>query len=292
MNEVVLENKHSRLVVAPMMGACVKSFKYIHEEQWFDVFRDTTDVDEVNNSACFPLAPFASRVQNGKFSWNNKNVELVPNFLPQLHALHGQAWQSQWSVVSKTTDTLCLSFEYKDGDWPWDYSLELIYTLGESTLMMTLTVKNLGESEMPSGLGIHPFFDIDDNTTIKVDASTMWQVDDTLLPTNVESAPSGINSDVGIMAHKLLIDNVLINDSNEREIIWTNRGIKAKISSTGCPYTVLYRPLSADFLCMEPISHSTNALNLDEMTAIAAGVKPLAPNDEHHVSMTIALHAI
>jgi len=291
MNEVVLENRHCRIVVDPTLGACVKSYKYLHNEQWFDVFRDASGVDSVNDSSCFPLAPFASRVRNGQFSWNEQLINLPPNFLPQPHALHGQAWQSKWSVVSQTAEQLNLSFSYNDGDWPWDYSLELIYQLNENALEMSLTVKNLGSNEMPSGLGLHPYFDIDNNTSIKVDASTMWQVDETLLPTSVERSPVGINSTNGVKAHDLIIDNVLINDSNTREITWEDRGFKANVASTGCPYTVLYRPSKANFLCVEPISHSTNALNLDEISAMDAGVKPIAPFDKHQITMTVSLHA-
>jgi len=291
MNEVVLENRQCRVVVDPTLGACVKSFKYFHKERWFDVFREASGVDSVNDSSCFPLAPFASRVRNGQFIWNEQVVSLAPNFLPQRHALHGQAWQSSWSIVSHTAEQLNLSFSYNNGDWPWDYSLELIYQLKDNELKMSLTVKNLADNDMPSGLGLHPYFDLDDNTTIKVDASTMWQVDDTLLPTSVENAPDGINSDDGVSTHHLVIDNVLINDSNEREITWADRGFKANIASTGCPYTVLYRPSKAKFLCIEPISHSTNALNLNEVAAIKAGVKPIAPHDKHQITMTVSLHA-
>lgn len=292
MNEIVLENQHTRLTVDPRLGACAKSFTCKIDEQWVDVFRDANHADMVNDSACFPLAPFASRVQDGVFSWQGRDVQLAPNFLPQRHALHGHSWQAPWLVVNQSADKLCLSFDYKNGDWPWDYSIELMYQLIGSTLTMSLRLKNLSSSEMPSGLGFHPFFDIDDNTSIKVDASTMWQVDETVLPTTITDSPRGINRGSGVMAHELLIDNVLINDSTSREIVWADRGLKANIESTGCPYTVLYRPPNANFLCVEPISHCTNALNLEEAAAIAAGVKPLAPHEKHQVTMSIALQAI
>ena len=289
MNEVVLQNSDLKLVIDAKKGGCVTSFKYRNVMGLHNVFRDASGIDDVNDSAFFPLAPFASRVQLVRFQWNGETANLTPNFGNEPHALHGQAWQLPWHVKSSSTHSATLVFDFKNGDWPWDYSLELVYSLIGSELHITLTLQNNALTQMPSGLGLHPFFDIDEDTIVKVDASTMWEVDDTLLPTIIKKSPQHVNSSSGILASRLLIDNVLINDTNERVITWPNRGFKANIASTGCPFTVMYRPDNATFLCVEPISHSTNALNLEKKAAIAAGVIPLAPGEQHQVTMTLKM---
>lgn len=296
MSTIELSNGSLSLIIDPSLGACVKAFHWHSNNTVVDIFRDASQVSDVNESSCFIMAPFASRVQDGRFNWRHHDIQMPPNFLPQLHTLHGQAWQNQWHVVEKTPLLATLAFNYGEGDWPWNYCVRLCYELIDKNLHMTLAITNLDDKPMPAGLGFHPFFSIDDNTRLTVNAKTMWQVDDEILPIGIQHAPTGINDKGGVLASDLVIDNVLINDlvpvDGVSEICWLSKGIKADIASEGCDYTVLYRPDGAKFMCVEPISHCINALNLPDEDAIKHGVVELQSGEAHQITMTIALSAV
>ena len=39
---------------------------------------------------CFPLIPFSNRIHNGRFSFQGKQIKMLPNFPPEAHTIHGQ----------------------------------------------------------------------------------------------------------------------------------------------------------------------------------------------------------
>ena len=289
MNDLVIKNNHLTLSVVPAIGASVRSFTYQRQDTTYNVFRNSAQASCVNDMSCFPLAPFASRVQHGKFEWNSLDVQLSANFPPELHTLHGFAWQQSWQVKSHSETALELILEHTSGDWPWDFVVELRYELIGLRLDMTLTTTNLSDAEMPSGLGLHPFFDIDDNTKVRVDAPKMWQMNEQVLPVGFTQSPAALLTELGANANELVVDNVLINDSDRHEIVWHDRGFKADLRSSGCPYTVLYRPEDGQFFCIEPISHCANALTMGREEALNYGVKPLLHGESHIISQSIIL---
>lgn len=289
MNDLVIKNNHLTLSVAPDVGASVRSFTYERQGTTYNVFRNSGQASSVNDMSCFALAPFASRVQHGKFEWNSRDVQLAANFPPELHALHGFGWQRPWQVKSHSESAIDLRLEHASGDWPWGFVVELRYELIGLRLDMTLTTTNLSDAEMPSGLGLHPFFDIDANTKVKVDAPQMWQMNEQVLPIGFTNSPAALLSEMGANANELVVDNVLINDSDRHEIVWQDRGFKADLRSSGCPYTVLYRPAGGQFLCIEPISHCANALTMTREEALDHGVTPLEHGESHTISQSIVL---
>ena len=289
MNNLVIKNSHLTLSVAPDIGASVRSFTYERQGTTYNVFRNSGQANTVNDMSCFALAPFASRVQHGKFEWNGHDVQLAANFPPEPHALHGFAWQRPWQVKSQSETAIDLRLEHVSDDWPWSFVVELRYELIDLCLNMTLTTTNLSDTEMPSGLGLHPFFDIDDNTKVKVDAQQMWQMNEQVLPIGFTQSPAALLTELGANANELVVDNVLINDSDRHEIVWHDRGFKADLRSSGCPYTVLYRPEDGPFFCIEPISHCANALTMAREEALRYGVKPLASGECHTISQSIIL---
>ncbi|MEO8461818.1 MAG: hypothetical protein ABI555_01280, partial [Chloroflexota bacterium] len=69
-------------------------------------------------------------------------------------ALHGQVYSSPWAV---TADGSFVARGGMDG-WPWPYETTLGLAIEGATLQIRQTLINLGESRMPGGLGIHPWF--------------------------------------------------------------------------------------------------------------------------------------
>ena len=56
------------------------------------------------------------------------------------------------------------------------------------------------------------------------------------------------------------------------------------------PYLVDYTPKDKDYFCVEPVSHVSNAIRMDEPAA--HGLRPLAPGETFEASMTLAVTAL
>ena len=88
-------------------------------------------------------------------------------------ALHGQVYASPWAVAA---DGSFVARGGSDG-WPWPYETTLTLTIEGATVRISQTLTNLGESPMPGGLGIHPWFV--GPVEVRISSSTV-------LPSNVD----------------------------------------------------------------------------------------------------------
>ena len=135
---------------------------------------------------CFPMAPWAGRVRNGRFRWAGVDHQL-PLRLPP-HAIHGTVLDRPWDVVADdgTGATLRVGL---GSDWPWPGHAVHEVRLWPGRLDLRLEVRTEGEP-FPASCGWHPWFrrpvDLD------LDATSLWRRDDTGLPTGalVPAPPS------------------------------------------------------------------------------------------------------
>ena len=51
---------------------------------------------------CYPMAPFAGRIRDGRFTFRGRDVQLPLNLPP--HAIHGTVFERPWEVVSQADD--------------------------------------------------------------------------------------------------------------------------------------------------------------------------------------------
>ena len=79
------------------------------------------------------------------------------------------------------------SLEYKhiEGDWPWPFLVRQKIVLEESSIKISLTLKNMGEKIMPSGLGFHPYFPLSRDVKLQFNAEDVWLSDENNLPTEL-----------------------------------------------------------------------------------------------------------
>jgi aldose 1-epimerase len=105
----------------------------------------------------YPLAPWCNRLATGLVEVAGRTIDLPPNF-PDGTAIHGQVARAAWRRDGDGT------FRIRAGGdgWPWPYdvrqTLEVDGDPAGPRLRLTLVVTNLGDSAMPAGLGIHPWF--------------------------------------------------------------------------------------------------------------------------------------
>jgi galactose mutarotase-like enzyme len=105
--------------------------------------------DEPLLSGCYPMAPWAGRLAQGRFHFAGEPID-VPVDLPP-HAIHGLGTSQVWMPAAGGFD-LGL-----DGLWPLGGRVTTRFDLTENGLTLELTV-TAGEQPMPAVLGWHPCF--------------------------------------------------------------------------------------------------------------------------------------
>ncbi|MBL4879121.1 MAG: hypothetical protein JKY78_09545, partial [Hyphomonas sp.] len=188
LSRLILETKAMKLTLLPDLGGSVGGLTY-KTQDILRPFARTADESPLQTGG-FPLFPFSGRISEGRFVWNGHAVSLAPNFLPEPHAIHGQAWHAAWQVAEHGSDHARLVFDYRPGDWPWAYRAEQDFTLREDGLDLTLRLTNQSEDPMPAGLGWHPYFPrMDARVTVPVDR--VWTSDEGMIPDRLDVPAAG-----------------------------------------------------------------------------------------------------
>lgn len=91
------------------------------------------------------------------FRFGGRSYQLPRNFGDHPHAIHGNGWQTGWSVEDRQADRARLTLDHRgDAHWPWDYRAAQDIRLTSDAIMLTLRLTNASDSAMPAGLGFHP----------------------------------------------------------------------------------------------------------------------------------------
>jgi aldose 1-epimerase len=212
------------------------------------------------------MVPFSNRIAHGRFSSSGKDVCLSPNFPVDHHPhpLHGFGWLSAWQVMEQDAASATLEHAGPGGEWPWPYRAQQSFSLNDEGLEITLSLTNLGATPMPTGLGFHPYFPRTDKTIYRAKHRGEWLNDHDCLPRHLNLGPEPRDWWEGEAVGTRVVDTVYIGREGPLIIGWPERGLQLTIEPTAnLPFTAIYSPPGADFFCVEPVSHMTDAVNRD-----------------------------
>lgn len=213
------------------------------------------------DAACFPLVPYCNRIGNGRFTWGDRTVQLPANFPPEPHSLHGLGWQSPWTVAAEADSKCAFRHNYRGSSaWPWAYEAEQRIRLGAQRCAITLDLTNRGDTPMPCGLGLHPYFRRRRETRVTFLAAGMLEIGEDMVPTGA-MAPSDRFATwaEGARLPAQTIDHCFAGWTGTAELA-DDLGT-ATLEAGGAPFLHLYAPANGSALCLEPVTQSPDALN-------------------------------
>lgn len=235
--------------------------------------------------ASFPLVPFCNRIEEGRFTWEGRNVRLAPNDPNDEFPLHGYGWKARWIVVSRSVKQIELHWHHSAGEWPWAFDAHQSIGLTGDSLRVELSVTNRSSSVMPAGLGHHPYFPLGSDTRFSAHVDCKCETDARLIPTHLTPvAGQRIFGERGA-PHGHSLDNTFIGWRGPALI--EQPGAKLRIEITAEPRhqaLAVFVPPSHKFFCVEPVTHVPNAFN-DPQAAVA--LRALAPGERMQSTMDI-----
>jgi aldose 1-epimerase len=211
--------------------------------------------------ASFPLVPFSNRIGFGQFNWAGKAHDIVPNFPPEPHAIHGTGWTSRWDGHQENSGEAMLSLHHDaDARWPWSFVARQHITLSETTLTIAMSATNLTDMLVPLAFGHHPYFDAA-GASLQFHADTFWSTGPDGIPATTQ-APEGdcAFSELSPVEGRAL-DNGYAGWDGVAQIVWQDRPLSLRVRANMAA-AVLFIPKDGDFFCFEPVPHIINALNL------------------------------
>jgi len=231
------------------------------------------------------LAPWANRLSEQGFWANGKKYQFNPTLgnvrgpLP----IHGLLSAVAWHVTEVKADaksahvTSKLEFwKYPDlmAQWPFAHEYEMTYRLSGGVLEVQVTVTNLSTEPMPIVLGFHPYYRIPDvprdEWTGHIPARKRVVADARLIPTG-EMKPFDLPNPFPLKGHTLddgFTDLERDTDGRAHFSIEAH-GMKVEaMFGPKYPVAVIWEPPpppgeSRDFICFEPMTGVTNAVNLN-----------------------------
>ncbi len=276
MQEIVIGNKSGdSFSVMPSNGAVISSL--ILDNKSVIKF----PLHEGDSSKGYPSAllfPFANRVRDGKYTFENTEYQLERNELGRGHALHGFVNTMPFQVVSQRRNGVTLRCTYS-GDragYPFPFELEITYSLvRKNTFRLMYQVVNTGQSFMPCVFGWHPYFVLQDSKvgdmSLSLPVHHTYELDDSVIPfTTNEAASPEINEATTFSLKNAILDNVykIMTSGKEASIILSTDKLKMtvtqQIGNGLLNFFVLYTPPARNSIAIEPQTASINAFNNED----------------------------
>jgi aldose 1-epimerase len=249
--------------------------------------------------AAYPLVPYSNRIADARLTFAGRTHELARNFGDHPHAIHGVGWQHPWSVLARGGRAVALELvHHAEGDsrraWPWSFratqTLELVAQgAGAAMLHATLTLESRANEPFPFGLGWHPYFPKPAGTRLRFHAASVWQNGPTELPTACVPVPEAWRFDAPRTLDSVVLDQVFNGWGGHAELHPPGAPAVTLRADRACGRLVVYAPAGRDFVCLEPVTHETNAFNRAAEGAVNTGMRVLGPGEAFSCTMRLAV---
>jgi aldose 1-epimerase len=209
---------------------------------------------------CYPMAPFAGRIRDGRFAFRGRDVQLPLNLPPD--AIHGTVFERPWEVGRATEDHVVLTTDLGPA-WPFRGRVTQSIWLGQGGLDATLRLE--AEEPMPASLGWHPWFrrylgaaaeGASHEVDLVVDAASMF-----------ERGPDGLPTGSLVPPRQRPWDDAFSGLRTAPIVRWPG-ALEITISSTADVWVVYDEAVEG--VCVEPQTAPPDAINL----ASATGEEP------------------
>ena len=260
--------------VVPKYGGALNEIVLSDGQKLHSVHKHTNNLDDFN-SAMLPmysgsfLAPFPNRIKDGKYDFKGQPYQIAINDQDYHCALHGFMYDVPFLIddidENQGSVTLHKDFLGVEG-YPFHISFKSTYRLFNQGLYITTQVKNLSESNIPFGMGWHPYFDLDvpiDSLHLKIPGDFYFEQDKQYIPTGKRIEANSF-SEYAIIGERFMNDCYALNDA--KIFIFEPRKkielvLDLEINEQTYPFCMLYTPPARDCIAVEPMTCAPNAFN-------------------------------
>ena len=198
------------------------------------------------------LFPIVGTLKNNSYQYQEKTYHL---------SRHGFARDMEFSIIEKTENSVTFSLSSSAETlkvFPFEFELQLVYTLENTGLSIQYRVFNNNETEMPFSLGAHPAFALPGNFE---DYSLLWTNNDPLYYNLLDKdLLSSVTQTLVLEDRKLALNYKLFE--NDALVFKTPRSKSVtilqkekpllKVTFEDFPSLGIWTKVGAPFICIEP----------------------------------------
>lgn len=268
-----------RVVIDPAHGASVLSADWTDTDGREHAVLAPLETPEIKlNAGCFVMAPFANRIEAGRFSFDGREVQLPLNNPAEGMASHGFSRGRTWRVEAVDAASATLVDEVSQDDIAYRYRVTERVEVSAEGIFIGLTVRNIGRAPLPFGIGLHPWFPRTAGVTLQFDAKGHYDRDARGLPFGaLRGDPLFVAGDVPLSGMER-VDAAFVGWDREARIRRPEDGITITLRATGAfRYLHVFVPEDREIFCAEPVSHLPDAIN---RPALEGQMQVLAPDEE------------
>jgi aldose 1-epimerase len=134
------------------------------------------------------LAPWPNRLEDGTWRLGDREFTAIINDAEGHNANHGLAFDKEFELASQTDSSLRLEVNLFDEQaYPFSVLLSVTYLLQNAGLEVELEARNLSNDVVPIAFGIHPYFVLDQDSTLSVAAKSWITKDARNLPVSTST---------------------------------------------------------------------------------------------------------
>lgn len=242
-----------------------------------------------DNYASAILFPFANRIKDGIYTFENLKYELHCNEADKNNALHGLVYNKTFVCINKVLEadyasvTLQYSSDGKTRGYPFKFNIESTYTLCESGLVLSIIVKNKDKKTIPFNLGWHPYFyttDLD-KSILNFNSTITYEYDNQ----QIISGTTPLDIKMPLQLNGIKLDNGYRLESNEIEFSTPEYDLNIKSTAT-TNFLQLYTPNQSNTIAIEPMIGAANNFNNK------IGLQTLKPNETYKVKWYMAIETL
>jgi len=280
--DITITNGHLTATINPR-GAELNSLKNNNEEY---IWEGNPKFWGKHSPVLFPIV---GTLKNNSYLYNG-----------QVYALtrHGFARDNTFNVKEQTESSVVFSLS-SDNDtlniYPFAFELQLTYTLNDSTLYISYTVKNKGTGKMPFSIGAHPAFalpgDFESYSLAfeKNEPLLSTQLRDDLLSDKTTALP--VKDGILPLTYNLFENDALIFkslESNSITIVKEGRD-RLKVGFADFPHLGIWTKENAPFICIEPWQGYSDSPDTAGNLIEKEGIVILEENETYIKGFSIAI---
>ena len=228
------------------------------------VIEDMSPLQYADTYASSILFPFANRIKDGAYTFNEKGYQFEINQKEENNALHGLVYNKTFKVLSEDVSEkdASIKLEYKEVNeskgFPYTYTIQLKYTLTEDALKLNVSVKNTDSKKFPFTIGWHPYFISKDlyNSSLEFDSNKKVVIGNRMITTGVEDF---VNEGQFKIKDKKLDDCFILNSN---KVNFSTPGYNLEISASSKEtFLQMYTPPRANTIAIEPTTGVSDSFN-------------------------------
>ncbi len=283
----IIENEFWRLTIHPRLGASPTCLEAKINGAWHSIMRPTpTELlagDSSSPFSSYTLAPWSNRIPNGRFRFADRDFEVRINLTKEPVAIHGDVKDRPWKVLNRNSSLDCTfdSREFADVNFPFPFVVRVEHVLENQKYITKMHFENVGDTPMPAGMGIHPYFVREllgeTDPQLQFNAAGVYLPDKTKVPLKAAgSIPPELDFSTATTITDQVIDHGYAGWDGQLTLTWGAHRLRLRASPVFTHF-VLFTGAPDRTIALEPVTHSTNAFNLGEQGVEGVGHRVLEP---------------